>query len=1109
MLKTSNSSNTIASLSTSLDVRNARRLSKQSAVASSTSSLTLKSMGTEHDSDTPSGLSTHLYERPEMVVTSPEGVSRSRRNSRHKIKAHLFGSSQESLEEDSEDSEGRRGLASTARGMRERISRTGSMVTRRASIRLSISPLNNSQSRLSLVQESSSLYDQEDSERVVEQIKEKAYQDALAARNHVQPAVDEDMHADAVTSPIRRSSLFTPGIATRAPDDILRRLPPPESAQTEAERDYFYNPNRPKSSPLSAIASLNPNLHAPIPRPYTPTDLDYSHLGGLGLGTLRITNGACSPISIARVRTPTTVDRETSPSRASSRYPEDYFNSADGQHEDYNDLTNAFKDIQIPSGGFIDDLDISSFSANNDGNSTRVGRTPWVSNEFGRVSRGGSPLKYQAKPEDIVEIKEPTRLPPKPPRPMSLTQCDGPDYTAQEYISELPDSPYSFTTAGPSKSISPTTKANEFEDKLFDDEETRNPSIMDRPRPKKRNRGSSTVQNADEALAQGYSPDVSGEDDMDTPLRAIPKMSSSDRAHLSVSTVESTSSNSSLTKKDSGYSSSTSARSSKRNTLPAKIENTPLRPALRSSMKTPISLTIPKSPDGPRDMYYRTLSTSLPPPPRPWVLGESIVNAGNGTPVSSTQSSSIRTPTISAPSSPISPSGLRKLKKARPLSLPPPVHTIVVQSYREIDDSTIPPVTPEVASRHEQRLRDFPLLEHTFPSLDHTDLRDDSTSPELVFVPIRFPSPTRGPKDEEDLKANDEAYRSGRPRNSSNNSDFNPLTSNPVPHQSQGRQSDDYLVSNFGDVSTSLGGSPYDAARHSIPPTPRASSNNNRPSGHLTPDPKPRVRKGMDGEQAAEFARLRSQYRSMSMSRMEEASQSYELEACAHEFHRPAMPTLPTESSSSSSTVPTRGRPVLRHSFDDRGGVPGKMPKTNSLASPPVPPLPFSPQARQKEHLHHCTNCGHIEPVNLSPNWESQRQSWSERRQRAGEGLQTSMHQRSQSSAPTRSSFQQEIPPKSQTPEEPVRAPPPPPHSPTPKSSTTSLKEPPSADTDAHRLLGRFDGGLSFGYEPGYGIGGSAGLRGPKTEASRKSVDVSRGYGVDLSDIPIFVAPSS
>jgi len=56
-------------------------------------------------------------------------------------------------------------------------------------------------------------------------------------------------------------------------------------------------------------------------------------------------------------------------------------------------------------------------------------------------------------------------------------------------------------------------------------------------------------------------------------------------------------------------------------------------------------------------------------------------------------------------------------------------------------------------------------------------------------------------------------------------------------------------------------------------------------------------------------------------------------------------------------------------------------------------------------------------------------------------------------------------------------------------------------------ILDRFAGGLGYGYEPGYGLGGSAGTRnaGNMAAASQKSVDVSMNYGLDFSDVPVFL----
>lgn len=51
-------------------------------------------------------------------------------------------------------------------------------------------------------------------------------------------------------------------------------------------------------------------------------------------------------------------------------------------------------------------------------------------------------------------------------------------------------------------------------------------------------------------------------------------------------------------------------------------------------------------------------------------------------------------------------------------------------------------------------------------------------------------------------------------------------------------------------------------------------------------------------------------------------------------------------------------------------------------------------------------------------------------------------------------------------------------------------------------MLDRFAGGLGYGYEPGYGLVGSAGMR---NGGSRKSVRESVDYGLDFSDVPVFL----
>ncbi|CAF9916419.1 MAG: hypothetical protein GOMPHAMPRED_001000 [Gomphillus americanus] len=68
----------------------------------------------------------------------------------------------------------------------------------------------------------------------------------------------------------------------------------------------------------------------------------------------------------------------------------------------------------------------------------------------------------------------------------------------------------------------------------------------------------------------------------------------------------------------------------------------------------------------------------------------------------------------------------------------------------------------------------------------------------------------------------------------------------------------------------------------------------------------------------------------------------------------------------------------------------------------------------------------------------------------------------------------------------------------------TPKQSPSVPDGLVARMSGRFDGGLHYNYEPGQGIHGSAGTRNMQTGV-RKSVETSKGYGLDLTDIPIFV----
>ena len=98
---------------------------------------------------------------------------------------------------------------------------------------------------------------------------------------------------------VRRRSSFTPGVATRT-SRIASLGPTPVEEQSEAARKYYYDSNLSEESPLGQLEVLNFDEEwappaPPVARSETPSDLDYTHLGGLRLGSLRVTNGRASP----------------------------------------------------------------------------------------------------------------------------------------------------------------------------------------------------------------------------------------------------------------------------------------------------------------------------------------------------------------------------------------------------------------------------------------------------------------------------------------------------------------------------------------------------------------------------------------------------------------------------------------------------------------------------------------------------------------------------------------------------------------------------------------------------------------------------------------------
>ena len=685
-----------------------RRLSKPRTNKSSSSLLG------EQPTTPSSPHSAQDYFGGDAVVVNSQGECRSRSKSRGRIRAYLYGSSHDLTQTSSDDEDAPTGIAGAAHDVRKRLSRTGSSIMPLQSAKVSATRLSNSSSSglLSTRSIESQVVDPEESAMVADQIKQRAYHDSLAAQNHVSTPVDEDMHVDSFVAPLRRKSLYTPGIATRNASNILQKPPKPST-----DHDYYYDPSRPESSPLSHLATLTVSEDGRS----TPCDLQYLQLGGLRLGTLRVTNGASSPPP--GDETPNLAYRSATPE---SKTHDEYYTASEGSVTEDRDHatpiaprgssplkyaseieTSIRTDNPVPSGPDIS-LPFERESSNESFPFSRetadqAARLEKVANDQSipfrmerlgdtllleeRTSNESSPLKqrlFKACPVEAVKPNKPSSLENEscdsPPRQMGSSrprsvegrtpnEClpfgqaspNGASGIADEYIAELDSSPFSYPSLEDMRKLMPQP--------LHPAEETWRSFIIDAEVQHAGN-GSGSREDALRKLT------VNG----DLPSRQPESLSVLSTQPLKYSAALE------IPQADSGYSSYASLTAA---------------PAHEACI------------DAGSDLTPYTKALPSPPP-------QAVET------VRSSARSPFRVPT-------------RKLQKQRPKSQPPPVN--IIPGFHELTDANIPRIPSIIAMRHVNRLSQFPLLEHTFPSSQHTTADRTFSPTQTHDAPFRFPSP--------------------------------------------------------------------------------------------------------------------------------------------------------------------------------------------------------------------------------------------------------------------------------------------------------------------------------------------------------------------------------
>ncbi|KAF2003402.1 hypothetical protein P154DRAFT_84200 [Amniculicola lignicola CBS 123094] len=401
-------------------------------------------------------------------------------------------------------------------------------------------------------------------------------------------------------------------------------------------------------------------------------------------------------------------------------------------------------------------------------------------------------------------------------------------------------------------------------------------------------------------------------------------------------------------------------------------------------------------------------------------------------------------------------SNQKRLQKRRPSQPELPL----VQACAVVPDGSIPSIPHDIRSTFIRRLSASPAMEcltHTYQSTDHVESPEsvDDSSP---VAPIQFPSPSPTPVPRRSRsRSRADTPPTPPPHGGRRSLSLFRRKSTAEKQQDGGYRTLD--VVDLGTVASALGRSPYDAAMPVATNTMKPVTSPTHPHQLGAALPRAKSMVNLDAAEAAELARMRSRDLHPDISQRPRSYHHLKPEGMddprpqkRHSFYDSAPPVPLTDTSHSpfdrAASAPvdddsaSNYTPSVRIKSTGRGQVVSQLvTKFDTYGQP-------SDQAEPQD-------------------WEPHARLWNQRRKSIGEGL----RQRAEA----------------------------------PKQSSLMNKREASPASEEMIAYGRYSGGLQYGYEHGYGVGGSAGTRQLHSYASRKSMHISNQFGVDLSDIPVFV----
>ncbi|KAF2474551.1 uncharacterized protein BDR25DRAFT_301255 [Lindgomyces ingoldianus] len=897
-------------------------------------------------------------------------------------------------------------------------------------------------SMLSLVSNTQSV-DLETAIKILQEVRKNATPDDLAALHQaLQPSAPSpspaprqslDRRASAIkrssSSLTRRRSLTaTPGLATRgSPTDGTRK--PWNSWQTpQVERQtQKWHLGLMGTSPLTRLAALDlaeDGRESPTPRAKTPGEMEYSHLGALQLGSLVVTNGVPSPAPSARK-----LPREKGDLVGSLE--EDYFTASEGSSSPVkrvaprNRTHTRSKSSALP---VTPPLHRELFTKDRSFKT----KSTW---------RCDSPLKLETESPyfyGITEV-EPTKL-----RLQVINKSA--DTLAQDYMAELPDSPF----------VNRKRFSSEHQDEGFLDDDA--------------------ISFREDALRI-----LDGSIFSNHPQASQESKSTLESSHTAAVSHQKNG-RPTPQKADSGYSSGGSFRVVQR-AAKAMQEGTVPKTSKQGSVVADFQKSGHGSDsDDSVSLYTFEQMLALPiskKPLPPIPTDENVVGRPSHLRFSRTSMVHTHSP---PPISPVTVTSIasqfttdsgmsaqRRLQKRRPSSQNLPV----VQSCQQVTEGSIPNIPVDVKAKFTRRLSESPGMEYltqTYVSIEHIQSCESPVDSSLP-IKIEFPSPSASPVSRSRRHTRSQTERSPTPPPHGIRRSFSFFRhksgAEKTPESAQDIDNTALSVVDLGTVASTLGRSPYDAAMGNIPQKIMASPTHPHQLGNTLPRAKSMA--SMDARTATEVARIRSKDRALLRAEMLQRPKSYhDLNLEAGEAT--ASRRRPHSVYSDIPPVPSFGVTEAEHISNPSVEIDQGLTMADTRSGPSIRARSTGrgPIVSQLvDRFDQYGNIHHPSHTSGKPDWEPHTRFWSQRRNSIGEGV------------------RQHVPTSQPMP---------------PTQDQRASSQPPE---DA--VYDRYRGGLEYGYERGFGIGGSAGTRQLHSAASRKSMHFSNQFGVDLSDVPVFL----